>query len=359
MTIVKCPIVAGALFLAIALAGCGGGGGRGAVVTQLPQWDFKHYERLAVLPARAADPRAAGAAERLTDRLTTLLSDNGQFSILSRAELQDVFREQDLSKLADAADEGTALPENQVAVAQALVAVKITAFKLIAQKEDRSRPVYATDRRGRYLLDRTGRPIIAGEEVATLYRHGAEVEGSVRVIDAATGKILLSHSARVAPRPRESYNQPPRERPEDMADAGVQELAVEFYKQIAPTETRVKFKGDMLIVATEYFDGRYDDRKLLPASLPGFLLVVRDLPRECDRNEFRVAIAEEEGRENLFEQTFVWSGTSGPEGVAFKIPMEALTKTGRDRFVAKLYSRAPEPVITRKFKLELPKQVTK
>jgi hypothetical protein len=344
----------GVLALAAGLTGCGGG--RATYVTQVPQWNYQVYKRIAVLPPKVPDPRAAREAELLTDRLTTLLTGNGAFTVLSRSELKDVFKEQDLSKLVDAASEDQALPEGKIEIAQALVAAKITDYKLIADKEERSRPVYQTDRRGRVLLDRGGRPIVAGEEVVTIYRHGAEVEGSVRVIDAATGKILLSHSARVAPKPRTGYNRPPRETPEELAGDAMQELAVEFYKQVAPTRTKVKLKGDMLIVATEYYDGRYSDTKSLPTSCADFLLVVRDLPPECDRNQFRVTITEEEGRVNLFEQEFVWSGSAGAEGVCYKVPLEALTKTGGDRFVAKLYSGGdPEPILTRGFKLEVPK----
>ncbi len=344
----------GVLILAALVAGCGGG--RATYVTQMPQWNYEVYERIAVLPPKVTDRRAARDADVLTDRLTTLLAGNVAFTVLSRAELKDVFQEQDLSKLVDAVNEDQALPEGKLEIAQALVAAKITDYKLIAEKQEHRQPVYRTDRRGRRLLDRAGRPIVAGEEVVTMYRHGAEVEGSVRVIDAATGKILLSHSARIAPKVKTGYNRPPRESPEALAADAMQELAVEFYKQVAPTRTKVKLSGDALIVATDYYDGRYDETKSLPISCAEFLLVVRDLPPECDRNQFRVTITEEAGRADLFEQEFIWSGSVGAEGVSYRVPLEALTKTGGERFTAKLYSgRDPEPILTRKFKLEAPK----
>jgi hypothetical protein len=141
-----------------------------------------------------------------------------------------------------------------------------------------------------------------------------------------------------------------------MAALAVQELAVEFYKVIAPTKAQVKLKGDMLLVAIDYFDGHYETVKKLPRALSEFLLVVRDLPESCERNPFRVAIAAEDGRENLFEQEFVWSGSVGPEGVSFHVPLETLTKAGGDKFVAKVYSgRDPAPILTRNFSLETQK----
>jgi len=332
-------------------AGCGGGS-RGTYVTQYPQWEHQQYQRIAVLPGRASTPQAVPAAGVLADRLTSQLAQNGGFTVLSRAEMKEVFAEQDLSRLADAVDEGTALPEGKIKIAQAIVAAKITDYKLIADRQQQTIPRYAVDRRGYPLRDRAGRRIIVGEDTMSVYRHGAEVEASVRVIDAATGKILLSHTARVAPKPRTSYNQPPSKTPEDMADLAVQELAVEFYKAIAPTRIRVKLKGDMLAIATDYYDGRYETVKKLSRSLAEFLLVVRDLPESCERNQFRVAIAAQEGRENLFEQEFIWSGSSGPEGISFHVPLETLTKAGVEKFVAKVYSgRDPQPILTRNFSL--------
>jgi hypothetical protein len=339
--------------LAVAgLAGCGGGS-RATYVTQYPQWEHEHYQRIAVLPGRASSPQGVHAAGVLADRLTTHLAQNGAFTVLSRTELKDVFAEQDLSRLADAVDEGTALPDDKIKIAQALVAAKITDYKLIADKERQTIPRYAVDRRGYPLRDRAGRRIVVGEDTVWIYKHGAEVEASVRVIDAATGKILLSHTARVAPKPRTARDRPPSKTPEDMAEVAVQELAVEFYKVIAPTRTQVKLKGDMLTIATDYFDGRYETVKKLPRALAEFLLVVRELPESCERNQFRVAIAAEEGRENLFEQEFVWSGSAGPEGVSFRVPTATLTKAGAEKFVAKIYSgRDPQPILTRSFSLE-------
>ncbi len=334
------------------LMGCSGRS-RGTYVTQYPQWDYQHYERLAVLPGRASTPQAVREARLLADRLTTALAQNGAFKVLSRSELKDVFAEQDLSRLADGVDEGTLLPENKIEIAQALVATKITDYRLISERERRAVPRYALNRRGFPLRDRGGRPIVVGLDIRWNYTTGAEVEASVRVIDAATGKILLSHSARVAPRPVTSYNQPAGAGAEELAAEAARELSVEFYKLIAPTRTRVKLKKDMLLVATDYYDGKYDTPKKLPRDQAEFMLVVRDLPEECDRNYFRVAIVPRDGRETLFEQEFVWSGTSGAQGMSFPVPTAALTGAGAEAFTAKVYSgREPEPILTREFELE-------
>jgi hypothetical protein len=347
--------LAAALGLGLCFVGLGGchGGSRASYVTQYPQWAYEQYQRLAVLPGRASTPQGVRAAGLMADRLTTQLAQNGAFTVLSRAELREVFAEQDLSRLADDVERGTALPEGQLKIAQALVAAKITDYKLIDERRQQTIARYAVDRRGIPLRDPAGRRIIVGQDVVWVYTRGAEVEASVRVIDAATGKILLSHTARVAPRPRTSRNQPSSRTPEEMAEAAVQELAVEFYKIIAPTRTRVKLKGDMLVIATDYFDGQYETVKKVPRALTEFIVAVRNLPETCERNQFRVAIAAETGRENLFEQEFVWSGSAGPEGISFRVPLETLISAGADKFLAKIYSdRDPQPILTRNFSLE-------
>ena len=345
----------GLVVAALWLTGCGGGGG--AVVTRRPQWEFEQYERIAVVPASPCDPRAGRDAQLLADRMTTLLAQNGAFKVLSRSEVEQVFAEQDLSKLADAIDEGTALPEGRVKIAQALVVPRITDFKLIADRQIEKRPVYAVDEKGRVRRDRQGRPIVVREETVEVFRHGAEVEASVRVVDAATMQILVSHTARVTPRTRTNRGAPPSMSPQDIATEAIRELSVDFYKAVAPTQIRVKLKSKMLVLATAYFDGRYDEVKEVSPTLETIQVVVRDLPEECDRNDFHVAISAEGGRANLFDEAFTWSGTSGPEGISYQVPVQILKDAGGRDFVAKLYSAGnPEPVLERKFKLDIPKE---
>jgi hypothetical protein len=344
-------LTAAALLAVVCVAGCNRGGN--AYVTQFPRWEYEHYQRLAVLPGRALTPQAARDAGALSERLTTLLTENRTFEILSRSDMEQVMKEQDLSLIAGAIDEGTALPAGQIKIAQALIATKITDYKLISDKQRQSIPVYAYDPRGRVLRDRYGRPMLAGEEVVWVYTSGAEVEGTVHVIDAATGKVLASHTARLRPKPVTARNGPPGQTPEQIASAAARELAVEFYKVIAPTRTRVKLKGDMLVVATAYFDGKYETPKRLPHGLDTFIVAVRELPEQCDRNNFRIAIAAQDGRENLWEEEFVWPGGAGAEGLSFRVPLDKLTTAGGAKFVAKLYSgREPEPILRREFAIE-------
>lgn len=336
------------------LSGCAGGGK--AEIVQHPQWDYEHYERLAVLPVKATEPKARRDADLVTDRLIALLTQNRTFEVMSRKDMEAVLKEQDLSHLADVADPNMALPANRLKIAQALVQASITQYRTQADRSEKRIPRYAVDSRGRTIVDRYGRPRVAGETVIEVYRHAAVVSGSVRVVDAATGQTLFSYDAPPISREETHVGGPPRVRPEELATEAARELAVDLYKHVAPVRIEVKLKKDTLVVATAYFDGKFEKSDKLGSDLDEFIVAVRALPEECDRNTFRVAISEAEGRENLWEQEFTWSGDLGDAGQQYHVPMSVLANSGAEKFVAKLYSgRQEKPIVTRPFRVTAPK----
>lgn len=342
--------------LLLAAWGCGGGG-KSTYITQYPRWDWEEYERIAVLPFRCPPdkPGAPEAARQATYTLEDLLAANGNFTILERDALKDVLTEQDLSQLADIADPSTILPPGKVQIAQALVVGKITEFKTDAQREQRRYPVYARDNKGRIRRDHRGRRIVAREEIVQFFRHEGTVAGSVRVIDAATGKTIFAHTVRPITRDQVQRGAPPQVTPEELAFEAAKELAADCYTHVAPIRTKVKLSSSSLLVALDYYDGEYDTTKKISTALDSFLLVVRKLPKQCDRNPFRVAVAPEDGR-NIFEEEFIWSSNNPVRGKSWEIPVELLKSTGAEKFVAKLYGgTGEEPLLDRDFELETPK----
>ena len=334
------------------LVGCGG---NTAVVVRKPRWDFDAYERIAVVPAAASDPAAQVHAEQMTMLLSDELAANGAFTVVSRRDLAAVMREQDLA-FTDLADPETALPSGMIQVAEALIIPALLQYELDQYRELETVPVFRTDRRGRLLL-RKGLPVQIGEREVPVYTHLARVAGSVRVVDAATGAILFAHNTvpiEVAESERES---PPVETPEFLAGVAIRELARELYVHVAPIEIEVRFDGDSLLLATGYYDGRYDELDKIPANRDTFLLVVRDLPEEVDRNDFTVTITEKDGRTDLFRETFVWSAAAGRRGIVFEVPTGLLKSTGAEEFTAKLYAPGnDEPVLDHDFALVAPKR---
>ena len=335
--------------------GCGGSS-KSTYITMYPRWDWQQYDRIAVVPFQCVSGKRGSqeAALQATYMLEDMLAANGNFTVLSRDAIAAALAEQDLAQLADVADPSTVLPPGKIQIAQALIIGKITQFDTDARREERRRPVYATDNKGRIRRDHRGRPIVVREEVVRYYHHEGTVSGSARVIDAATGKVIFSHNVPAITRDDSQRGSPPSASPEQLAIEAARELAVDCYTHIAPVQTKVKLKSDSLIVALDYYDGEYDKTKKISTELANFMLVVRKLPKECDRNPFRVAIAPEEGR-NLFEEEFVWTANNPVRGQTWQIPVELLKSSGEIKFVAKLYSgNGEQPILKRDFELEPP-----
>jgi len=78
----------------------------------------------------------------------------------------------------------------------------------------------------------------------------------------------------------------------------------------------------------------------LPRDLPDSCLVVRELPAETERNQFRITLTAKDERTGLFRDEFVWESNYGVEGLSFKVPLAPLLETAPSAFVAKLYSVA-------------------
>jgi hypothetical protein len=119
----------------------------------------------------------------------------------------------------------------------------------------------------------------------------------------------------------------------------------------------VKIKSDMLVVARGYYDGRYDDLKIIPYNSDSFMVAVRNLPRECDRNPFRLTIADVAARRDIFAEQFVWSSGVSARGLQWDVPVSSLKSSGGVEFQLKLYSGNEDtPILARDFALEVPKQ---
>jgi len=344
------------MFFVLLTSGCGGGGSHKTAVMQYPRWEWRQYDRIAVAPFtyEGGKPGGLEAARQASYLLEDLLAANGSFTMLERGALREVLTEQDLSQLADVADPATIIPPGKIQAAQALIVGKITRFDTDAQHTQQRRPVYAKDKKGRIRRDRKGRPIVVREEVINIYKHMGAAAGGVRVIDTATGKVIFSHSVPVISLDDAQRGAPPRVTPAELAIEAAKGVAVDCYKRVAPVKIEVKLSSSSLLVALDYYDGEYDKTKKIPVDLETFLLVVRKLPSQCDRNHFRVAVAPKDGR-NIFEEEFTWSASNPVRGQSWKLPVELLKSAGVEEFTAKLYSGAgEEPILDRDFKLDFP-----
>jgi hypothetical protein len=321
---------------------------RSAVIVQHPQWEYQEYDRLAVLPfVVEADSGAAArnVAVQAESYLVDLLADNRTFTVSTRSDFQHVLSEQDLSRLGGVADPSTALPEGMIQVAQAIIVGRITEFDLKRDQRERTIPVIR--------LDRRGIPRKVGEKRIVEHIHTARLGGNVRVIDAATNRLLMSHSLPAIENEAVEANRPPEMTPEDLAMILSRELATEFFRKLAPQRVEIKLDEDCLVVAAAYFEGEYDELDKVPPDLPEILLVARELPPECNRNDFRLAISPKDEMRYVVTHEFTWGRHVGPRGVVVRVPLTELQATGAREFTAKLFSIGNErPMLEQDFELE-------
>lgn len=328
-----------------AVLGATGCASRSAYVTLHPGWPYEDYRVLAVVPDRPADPAAEQHGAILADRLSSLLARSDVFTVREPSEPVHVWIDPDPSQ--PGAD--PAVLQGRQLVVPAVVVPRITDFKLVAERTVRVAPIYATDPYGRLLVDRYGRRIIVGERRTPIYRHGAEVEATLRIVDTATGHVLLSHTARVPMETDSERGRPPERLPEDLATEAVSRLALRFFKLMTPQRVKVELKEKMLFAAVDYFDGRYATAKRIDPSWDKFLLVVRGLPEACEQNEFRLALAGAGERRNVFEQPFTWLREYEQDGYAATVPGAVLRGLPGSDVIAKLYvAGQPEPILERK-----------
>jgi hypothetical protein len=325
-----------------ALAGCnGGGGGRKAVeVVQYPKWEFKEYKRVGVVPMKFNDRKAREAAAAATTTLSSDLAGNGYFDVVPTAEMKDILKEQDLSRISDVADPTTEIPAGRIKRAQALVIPVITDYEA---REDRERK-----RQPHMTLDAKNRPKVTYTNV-TEYRSYARVAGTVSVVDTTTGKVLFSQNIGPIEREDTAVNNHAEQKPADLAMEAAQSLAKAFYKSIAPQRMRVKFEEKNLQIALAYFEGRYETTRTVPADIDEFLVVVNGLPQEAVGNQYEVRISPAAGRDYVFQREFTWSGPNGGRGQALPVKTTELSAAG-ERFIAKLFAPGNDaPVLTREF----------
>lgn len=344
-----------AAIICLISTGCAAGAaGQGVtVVTVRPPWDYATHAQLVILPPHL-DPSlpadrveaARAAAERLAGELAQRLEAGGVFKLSSTDALRGVLSAAEIASLTRQPDAPGAMPAGQVAGVQALVVLQLNDCELMQSRQATQHPVYARDMNGRLMLDRRRQPIIEGQRPAEEYRHAARVGAKLRVLDVKTGAVLLRLDVPPVLMEKERDEAPPEQTPRDLAFAAASQLAEEFSRQMTPQRITVRLKPAMLTLASGYFDGRYEELESIPRGLEHFLVVVRDLPRGCDYNRFRLVIRSGQG-ETLAEQDFIWTG-GAPAGVTMDVPVSKLADAGGTKLQAELLSLGDDhPMLTR------------
>ena len=340
-----------------------GGCGKKITITQFPSFYTPDLKTVLVVPFQnATTNRSAGAA--ISDKFANAMMANGTY---------EVFSQNDLKMLADVSDLKAAAGDSADALAnvlrkrgrvQAIVTGTVTAYGVSQQTTVKQDPIYGA--RGRIVgynpvQERTWQGTVEATARMVRVADGSTIHATDKAVGQASatgaagggaGGLGAAISGLTGKGKGSAAPTDPASTLAVAADRAVQRLVEEF----AVVRKVVSVKKDAFIVASEYYDGKWQQPKSIPLSARQAFVVV-NLPVECDRNSFVVRIVRKDQREVLFEQPLTWerrrSGTLRGQSFAFSPADIAAKGGGPGEYVAKLYS-GDAPVMDEVFKLAPP-----
>jgi hypothetical protein len=330
-----------AALLALPLvAGCAGGGSTrkdAIVVHRVPDFYRPDLKRVAILPF-GNRTRVSGVGERISDKVSALLTNNGTYEVYTRSHLTDIDKELKLAE-SGMVDVESARRIGKLKSVQALVCGVCNRGEVTTRTETRhnSVPVWGKNAQGQQVIVRYN------QVPYQVTRYDATVECHVVVIDTGTGRQIAAFNE---PTTFWAMGSPPKYAAADCLRLAEENQVGAIVKVLAVTTTQIKLKGEVLRTATALYDQKWDlQRRIVPKD--DHFYVVVTLPPEADRNSFTITIVPREKRDVVAEQPFVWSKQYNAFGCEFKVK-PIVDKNGFGDYQAKLYS-GPTPVATYDF----------
>jgi hypothetical protein len=323
----------------VGATGCGGGKKGRIWITHYPAFYQPELKRVAVLPFgnRTQDP---AAGQRISDKVSALLTNNGTYEVYTRAHLADVLGEKDLAA-AGIIDADAAMRIGKLKSVQALICGVCNRYDAETKQETRYRlePIWGYNRKGEQVI--TG-----WKQVPYPWTiHQVYVECQVVVIDTLTGEqVAAVHQPSTA----KAEGNPPRHTPAELLRAAEEDQVRRIVFAVAVTRRQIKLEGDPVRTAAALYDNEWDwEDKFVPSDEKA-VAVVR-LPAEADRNNFKLTVIPKEERKVLWEHAFVWDKANRTQG--FEVPLGPIVAArGLGEYQVKLYS-GPEPIAWHTFRI--------
>ena len=334
-------LIAALLLSGMALGGCG----EKIVVYQYPEfWDENlGVKSIAVWPFRNQSSHE-GAGEIAADKLASVLTSNGTYTVFNASDLGAVQGANDLRLLAGDVDAATKAGK-EFGKADAVLTGTVTTFDVTTQQETRynSIPVYGNDGRGNLIV--TGYNNVPYQ----FTRHDAIVECTVSLVRLRDNRVI--HSINAVGKAY-SEGQTPEWDPNSCKVEACSSMVGYLLDHLAIVRKEIELKSDSLLTATGLYDNKWDKTKSFASNAEKMLLVLK-LPPQCDRNRFRLVIVRKDQREELACQDVVWDDAFPDVGQGFAFnPSELAAKGGGPgKYTAKFYS-GPEPVLTKDFTIK-------
>ncbi len=336
-------LIASSFAVAVFSTGCGGGSQKDKI------WVYRYpgfyrpqtpIKRVAVHRFENRT-RSRGVAARISDTISTYLTNNGTYEVYDRQRLKGkILAEQDMA-LTDLFDPKKAIATGKLISAQVLIYGACNRYEVTTRNETRynNQAVMGYNAQGVYVI-RGWRKV-----PYQWTRHDAIVECHVLVVDAVTGRQI---AAVQKPTTFWASGSPPNYTAADCLRRAEQAQANMIYQALAITRQEIKLKGDVLRTATALYDNKWDWQRRIPADDKEFFVVV-DLPSAADKNRFKLSIVPKGSRTVAAKKDFAWPGRSARYGLGFDAA-KITAAHGLGKYTAKVYS-GNEPFATYEFEI--------
>ena len=325
-----------------------GGCGKKIWVSQYPPFYTHELKTILVADFRNAtnDPQAGRI---MSEKVAAALAANGTYEVLHRSDLKLLANEAEL-RAAGGDVEALARLLRKRGRAQAILTGAVTQYGAWQHTEWQQRPIY--DRK-----DKKKRKILRYE--AYLHaRNEAAADATARLIRVSDGAVihatpLGAAKAKVDSETGDEGFQAPDLSPQDCLDQAANQSVAKLLEEFAVVRKQISVARDAFRTAAGFRDGKWRGGKEFRPT-DEVLLVVIDLPPECDRNHFRISIEVKDTGQEVAGLEFTWLRQwSHKEGKEFPFSPDKIVAAagGGGEFVAKLYSGA-EAVLDTKFKIE-------
>ncbi|MBN1347040.1 MAG: hypothetical protein JXQ73_30395 [Phycisphaerae bacterium] len=317
-----------AIVIAPILVGCHGSTKQDAIwIYRYPTFFKDDLKRIAVLRF-GNRTRVRGVGERISDKVSAVLTNNRTYEVYTRTNLKDILREQDASNVGIISGD-LAKKIGRLKSVQALVCGVCNRCETTTKSETRYNAVPIWGKNAQ------GMPVVTGyRQVPYRYtRHDAFVECQMVVIDCVTGLQIYAVSE---PSNLYAAGSPPKYGPADLLRMAEDDQINRLVRGVAVTRTQIKLEGEVLQTATSLYEGKWEYQRRLTPPDKQFYVVVR-LPAAADRNNFQITIVPKGERETVAQKPFVWTRRHGSFGHKFLID-PIVKKQGFGDYQAKLYS---------------------
>jgi len=330
------------LLAAAMLGGCT----KGIPIVQYPVFWDRAPKTVAVTPfANRTNIRHVGM--QVSNDLATVLTANGTYKVYDRSLLKAYLDEQDLQRAFSSDQDVAASTMVKIGKVQAILAGSVTTCHWPR-----------TRREVKTTVQQFVRP--NGTKYTRPVRYYYYTNEAALTVNAVLLRITpngpqVIHSCQ-ANGYQKSQGTTPRFSRQACMSIARRQVVYQLLDHFAVVRKVIKVKPkEVFFTATgPPYDGEWPKEKKFSASAGPNILLVMQLPPNCDRQRFRVAVTRKDGRQDLAAYDVTWTRQMSADTKQFVLnPGELAAKGGGPGdYTIKLYTGLPKPVIVHKIKIE-------